>query len=393
VTVGVDVAGALARRLPPPLIAWFDRAFVESSLRYEEYVFRLALEVLHQAEIAPALARPGTAAEIAARAGLDPSRSAVPVAWMLRYVGARGAVAVDAGPGAPRFSACGPVPRLDPAPIRTQQEAADPAWLPSYALAELVAREYPAFLRGQVTGEEILFTPSRFRLWGEYFANSNALYAVNNRVGAVAVEQWMPAGPGTILELGGGLASAALALLERLEGAGRLGRIREYRFTELVPAFLRRGQGVLESRFAGADFLRFQPLDMNRPFAAQGIAEGSVSTVYAVNTLHVARDLGATLREIQRALRPGGQLIASECVRPRPGQAIYVEFVFNLMETFRAPRLAPPHRPNGGFLTPEQWAGLLEEAGFRDVRFLPDIVALRDEFPTFYVAALGARRP
>jgi SAM-dependent methyltransferase len=115
-----------------------------------------------------------------------------------------------------------------------------------------------------------------------------------------------------------------------------------------------------------------------------------VSIVYAVNTLHVAHDLAFTLGEIRRALEPGGQLIVSECVRPCPADTLYPEFVFNLLQTFRSPCLH--YRPNGGFLTPEQWTGALETAGFRDVRLLPDVACIRDEFSGFYVAAIGATR-
>jgi SAM-dependent methyltransferase len=122
------------------------------------------------------------------------------------------------------------------------------------------------------------------------------------------------------------------------------------------------------------------------------VAPASVSIVYAVNTLHVAHDLAATLAEIRRALAPGGRLIMSECIRPFPEQTLYPEFVFNLLATFRAPRLHPGYRPNGGFLTPEQWTQALEAAGFADVRTLPDIARIRGEFPTFFVAAIGATR-
>ena len=119
---------------------------------------------------------------------------------------------------------------------------------------------------------------------------------------------------------------------------------------------------------------------------------GSLRAIYAVNTLHVARDLGATLAEAYRALAPGGRLVVGECIRPFPGQTVYAEFVFNLMETFRAPRLHPDWRPNGGFLTPEQWTTALRAAGFVEVRLLPDIPRMRDRFPMFYAAAIGAAR-
>ena len=79
--------------------------------------------------------------------------------------------------------------------------------------------------------------------------------------------------------------------------------------------------------------------------------------------------------------------------RWRPAETLYPEFIFNLLQTFRSPRLHPAYRPNGGFLTPEQWTSALEAAGFRSVRLLPDIIRIRDEFPGFYAAAIGATRP
>jgi SAM-dependent methyltransferase len=216
---------------------------------------------------------------------------------------------------------------------------------------------------------------------------------VNNQVGAVAVEEWAPRGNGVVLELGGGLGSGTVALLDRLRARGRLAEIRRYRFTEMVPAFLRRGERTLRARFPDASFLTAEQMDMNSPLEAQGVSRGSVSLVYAVNALHVAHDLDFALREILAALQPGGRLVISECVRPVPDWPIYAEFVFNLMETFRAPRLDPRYRPNGGFLTPEQWREAMTAAGFTDIRFLPDVPALRMRFPDFNVGAIGATRP
>src|SRR5262249_19541415 len=114
---------------------------------------------------------------------------------------------------------------------------------------------------------------------------------------------------------------------------------------------------------------------------------------FAVNTLHVARDLAFTLGEVIRALEPGGRLVVSECVRPHPRQPIYTEFAFNLTETFRAPRLHPVYRPGGGFLTPEQWRAAMEAAALGGVRFLPDRAVARAGVPDFLLAAIGAPRP
>ena len=86
-------------------------------------------------------------------------------------------------------------------------------------------------------------------------------------------------------------------------------------------------------------------------------------------------------------------MVLGECVRPFDGLALYTELVFNLLEAFRTPTLAPPLRPNGGFLTPEQWLGLLGEAGFEDVALYPDVQRIRDVYPGFVVAAVIGRNP
>lgn len=386
------IAAIVASRLPRPLVALFDARFARSSALYDEFVYRLTLGVFRDTGLAKAAGAWGTTDELVRRAGLDPGRAAVPVSWMLRHLSARGVVSREDTAGGPRFRAEG-VCTLDAASIAAEQRQHDPAGLPSYVLAEMAAREYPAFLHGGPTGEQILFAPTRLPLWTSYFSNDHSLYAVNNHVGAVAVDAWMPARPATILELGGGLASGAAALLERLSRSGRRADVETYRFTELAPAFLRRGQRFLEERFPDGPPLTVAALDMNRSFTQQDVAPESVSIVYAVNTLHVATDLAFTLGEVYRILEPGGQLILSECVRPWPADTLYPEFVFNLLETFRSPRLHPDYRPNGGFLTPEQWTGALQAAGFRDVRLLPNIIDIREQFPGFYVAAIGATRP
>jgi SAM-dependent methyltransferase len=388
----VAQAARLRPVLPAALQSAFDASFIRSHLLYDEFVFRLLLQVVRETRLDEMVREPATVQQIADRAALDPA-ALVPLDWMLRFLAVRGALQEIADERGYRYGSPGPLPALDPAVVRDEQFRHEPSWKPAYVLAETVAREYPAFLRGEVTGEEVLFAPRRLRLWIDYFSNDNGLYTVNNLVGAVAVERWLPRSPVTLLELGGGLGSGALALLERLRVTERLAAIAEYRFTEFVPAFLRRGEQTLRAHHPTLSVFTCAPLDMNRSFSEQGVAPGSVSVVFAVNTLHVARDLDFTLGEIRQALEPGGRLVVSECVRPRPRQPVYAEFVFNLTETFRSPRLHPVYRPGGGFLTPEQWQAAIEAAGFGDVGFLPDIVRVRQQVPDFLVAAIGATRP
>lgn len=387
-------AATLQEALPRSLRPLFGGSFLRSWDLYDEFVYRLTLRVFEGAGLEAATREPGSTSDVAVRAGLEPGQALIPLDWILRQLAARHIL--EQGPAAEGTRwrrSPGPLPVLAPDPIREEQAGLDPSWLPAYTIAETVARDYVRFLRGEVPGEEILFSPARFRLWIEYFSNANGLYAVNNRVGAIAAAEWLPSPEATILELGGGLASAACALLEELDAAGRLGALGAYHFTELVPAFLRRGQQALQARFPDLPGLTFAPLDMNRPFEPQGVAPGSRSVVYAVNTLHVARDLDFTLGEIRAALAPGGCLVFSECVRMQPGQPLNGEFIFNLMATFRSQRPDTPGQPPAGFLLPEQWQAALEAAGFTAVRFLPDVRTFSERFPRFHAAAIGATRP
>jgi SAM-dependent methyltransferase len=375
--------------LPPEILPLIGDAFVRSCDLFEEYVFRLTLDVFRRAELPAVLATPASTLEAIARGGLDAKVAPVPLDWILRELASRGVLSTVANDGVVRYRLAGGVPELDALSILEEQRLHDPAALPSYAIAAVAAEHYPAVLRGETTGEKVLFGPERIGIWSDYFSNGHVLYAISNTIGAIACESAFPAEGGAILELGGGLGSAAMALLSRLQASGRAASVSSYRFTEISIPFLRRGQKTLPAAFPGVPFA-FARCDMNRPFSEANVAPGSYALVHGVNTLHVASDLAFTLGEIRTALHPSGTLVISECVRPFPRQPIYVEFIFNLLEAFREPLLDPAWRPNGGFLTPEEWRAALTASGFRDVRMVPDVVALREVYPSFVVASIVA---
>ncbi len=374
--------------LPAELIPIFDDRFAHSCTLFEEYVHRLVLKVVRETGLDAAAREPGTPAAIAAHAGLDAERIADVVRWLLVTMTLTGR-ATRVGESLFRIPAA--LPDLDPEEQTRAQERYDPAALPSYRMASAVAGLYPEVLRGAVSGEAALFAPDRIGAWFDYFSNDNVTYAVSNRLGAIAAARALADRGGAILELGGGLGSGAVALLERLEETGRLVTMRSYRLTEIAPSFLRRAQRRLAGRFPAAPLL-YGRLDMDRPFAEAGIEAGSCSLVYGVNTLHVARDLEFSLGEIRRALAPGGAVVLSECLRPFADRPIYVEFLFNLLESFRAHRPPDRFRPDGGFLTPEAWVAAFEAGGFRNAAVYPDVARIREVCPAFVVGAITAVR-
>lgn len=374
-----DLRGEL---LPPEILPLFDDRFVRSCDLIEEYVHRLAVGIARAAGLAEPLREGGTPEAVARAAGLDPVAGPALCDWVLRALAERGVL--DRGPSSV-FRLRGPLPEKDPDEIFAEQEAHDPSALPSYRLARIAAAAYPPVMRGEIAGEAALFAADRIASWGEYFSNANPLYAIANAIGAEALAARFPHRRGTVLEVGGGFGSGASAVLDRLAATGATECVEAYRFTEISPLFLRRGQRSLAARPDVPHRVTFGVLDIDRPFAEAGIEPGTVSVVYGVNTLHVARDLPFTLREIRRALAPGGLVLAAECMRPFAERTVYVELVFVLLEAFR--------RPGGGFLTPEEWKSAFDAAGFENSFVWPDLAAIRPHYPSFVVAAAGATRP
>jgi SAM-dependent methyltransferase len=381
-----------AALLPPALLPLFDERFVESCDLIEEYTGRLALEVFAAAGLEAACREHASAEEALARAGLAPGVAAVPVAWLLATLAARGWIArSSAAEGEVRYRLERPLPALAAEEILQAQAALDPSCLPSYQIAELAARHYAPVLRGELSGEQALFGPEGISAWVKYFSNANPLYAISNSVGAIAAARALPPGESTILEIGGGLGSGAEALLDRLDLEGRLPQLAGYHFTEISPLFLKRAQRTLTARYAPIPF-SFSILDIDASFASAGVAPASCSLIYGVNVLHVARDLADTLGQLREALRSDGVLVMAECVRPFAGMPLHLELVFNLLGSFRDAVRVPGWRPNGGFLSPEQWTAALRANGFDAIEIYPDIAAIRDAYPNFLIAALVARR-
>jgi SAM-dependent methyltransferase len=386
---GQDERAAL---YPAELLPHFDDSFIASFDLFEEYVARLTLELFQTTGLAAACRDETSVARAVAQAGLAADVAMVPASWMLAMLASRGWVDANiAGNGERLYRIAHPLPQLRAEAILEQQRAHDPHCLPSFEIAALAATHYPAVLRGQVSGEQALFGPEGIIPWVKYFSNDNPIYAVSNKVGAIAAAKVLARGGADILEIGGGLGSGADALLGELERSGHAARISSYHLTDISPLFLKRAQRNLAARHPQCAF-RFSMLDIDRAFAQAAIAPASCSVVYGVNVLHVARDLAATLAELRGALKDDGMLVMAECVRPYTDAPLHLELVFNLLGSFRNAVLVPEWRPNGGFLTPEQWTAALAANGFRDIRIFPDIAAIRDDYPGFVVAAIVARR-
>lgn len=390
-------ADDLLREFPDGLFS--DRLYEACEL-VERYVSDWTVAIAQRLALEPELERGTTVEEILA-ARSYPVEERPALAWLLARLAEAGHVDRSSA-RAPVFRLTRAFPTPELAELHTLGLAIDPAIAPTLAILDAAGESFPKVLTGAATGEQALFSGARMQLWLNYFHNANPIYAINNRLAAVAAANRLRAEPaaGTsagrgslrILEVGAGAGSAAEALLDELRDRGRLGEVAEYRLTEPNALLRRRASRALAARYPGLP-LTDQAYDFDHAPVGQGLPEARFDLVFAVNVLHVARNLRASLQWLRSLLVPGGWLIAGECQRLFPQQTIAIELIFEQLRSFTQVELDPGVRSSHGFLTPEQWQQALAATGFADVVSVPELVRIREHYAHFFSGALCARRP
>jgi SAM-dependent methyltransferase len=356
-----------------------------SCVLVERYALQVTLAVAESLGVLALLDAPRSATDLCAALGFAPSFSR-PLRWLLDRLRLAGFLARDGD----AYRVIAPPP--SPVPLerlRAEGLAHDASYAPAYELLDVVASLYPRVARGEVQAERALFF--RVGLWVSYFSNTNGYYALSNRVAARAAVARLPSDGGTVLEVGAGLGSAAEAFVDELRTAGRLADVTAYRMTEPVPIFRRRAQRALETAWPDGR-LTIGELDVNRPWAEQGIDDGSSALVWGVNVFHLAKRLDDVLSEARAALAADGWLIVGEGVRPSPDDPVDAELPFQLLDSFHDVVLDPSTRPTAGFLTADAWEAALRRAGFSHIEVVPEVHRLRRHYPGFLAAAFCARR-
>ena len=382
--------GAWLGEIPESLFD--DRTFAACELA-ERYADDLALALARRLGLEPALARGASAAELAGELGFVAAFRPALETLLARLAAAgeleRGLCACDGD----RYRAPRPLREPELAELRALGLGIDPAIASTLDLLDAAAEAYPAVAAGTTTGEHELFSAGRIALWLAYFSNRNPVYALNNlQTAVVAANLLADVSAARVLEVGAGAGSFSSALLEELERRGRLDRLALYDFTEPSPFFRRRGERELHARFPAVS-LRARALDVDLPLADQGPSDGPYDLAVGVNVLHAARDLVGALARLREALRPGGWLVAGECLRLFPRQPVPADLVFQICESFTGVATDPEVRPAHGFLEPASWRRAFAAAGFERVEIVPDLDRLRDRYPRFFTGVVRGRRP
>jgi SAM-dependent methyltransferase len=381
----------LARFLKDYPAPVFSEQLYQSIELMERYSIDLAIDLLRRLDVVDQLDEWRSADELCHMCSFQP-RFTLAAGWILERLVETGCMEVRVDGNTRSYHLRRALWEPDLAQLRAVGINIDPANAATLDLLDHAASLYPAVARGEQSDDHSMFGPQGIGLWLNYFNNDNLTYAVNNWVsGTVAADRLSTRPRLRILELGAGSGSASEALLRCFNERGLLPQIERYLITEPNAFFRRRAQRELVKQYPDLP-LEWDALDINSPWDTQGIASSGFDLVYAVNVLHVARDLLFTLTQARSALKDDGWLVIGECLRPHANQSIYPELMFLILESFTEVQTDSDFRPNPGFLTANCWRRAFTRAGFEGVEVAPDVDGIREIYPHFFTGAICAQK-
>jgi SAM-dependent methyltransferase len=372
----------------PPAV--FSERLYQSIELLERYSIELAVDLSRQLDLPDQLGDWRSADELCRLQSFQP-RFKFALQWMLERLVESGCAEARSNGQARSYHLCHALWQPDLKALRTIGLNIDPANAATLDLLDHAASLYRAVASGQEDGDHNLLGPQGVPLWLNYFHNDNLTYAVNNWVGAVLAADRLSDGRALrILELGAGAGSACEILLQLLAERGLLTRIKRYLITEPNAYFRRCSQRKMSARYPNLP-LEWAALDVDSPWDTQGITPGEFDLVYAVNVMHISKNLLFSLNQARSTLATNGWLVIGECVRPYDNQPIYPELMFQILDSFTNVQIDPEVRPNPGFLTADQWRRAFSRAGFSHTGVAPDIERIREIYPHFFTGAISGQ--
>lgn len=367
--------------------AIFSERLYQSIELMERYSVELAVDLLGQLNLAEQLGTWRSSDELCELLDFQP-RFSVALRWILTRLLETGCVELQSDDGNLSYRLVKKPWKPDLKYVRTVGLNIDPVNAATLDLLDYAASAYPSVATGRQNSDHNLFGPQGIPLWLKYFNNDNLTYAVNNWVGAAAAIDRLSSQPTLrVLELGAGTGSATEILLTLLEERGLLSRLERYVVTEPNAYFRRCNQRKLAAQYPSLP-LEWGTIDLNLPWNEQGIAPGEFDLVYAVNVMHIAKNLLFSLNQAHSILAGDGWLVIGECLRPFDNQPMYPELMFQILDSFTDVETDTDIRPNPGFLTADQWRRAFSRAGFRNIQIAPDVVRIREIYPHFFTGAI-----
>lgn len=230
------------------------------------------------------------------------------------------------------------------------------AVLPSWKLYTECARKLPTIMAGELDPLSVLYTGG---LADRFYADFFKKFCADSRF-ATLLDLASHENPCMrILEVGAGTGGTTVHVIARLqEREKRTGApsFAEYNFTDISPMFFERASGrwpQLQGR------MKFKTLDLGQDIKKQGFEPGSYDIVIAGSVLHATPYLEPNIRNVRKALKPGGRLILLEIVNPEDHRT---NSMAGLLPGFWVAQ--EEWRPHSPAVTEDVWDKLLRANGF-----------------------------
>jgi SAM-dependent methyltransferase len=277
--------------------------------------------------------------------------------------------------------------------IREEAEKKAPDSIAAFNMLKLMADNYPDYFSGKKTGVDIIFSPENIDTTNSYYSN-NLFYNVHNIAGARILNWDIESRKNpVIIEIGGGLGGGTKQFLsQRVNDKKDINNFK-YIFTDVANKMLRSTRRDLSLITDNLGAFYFQKLDFNKKLVESGYEENSTDVVWGVNAVHVASDLRFSLEEFYKTLKPGGSIIIAETVRPAGNRMIQQEFLLNTLPDYWNTKLDSDIRPRSGFMDWSLWVNALVKIGFTDVKTIPDMRVLENQYDNCYVAVIRGVKP
>ncbi|KAI0540917.1 polyketide synthase PksD [Xylaria digitata] len=187
-----------------------------------------------------------------------------------------------------------------------------------------VAQALESIIRGETEPLELLYsTPMAQNLYDEFFqrtCNHKFMSYIQLATHKTPDQRILEVGAGT-----GGWTSEVLSILRRTESRTGGTAFCEYVYTDISPGLF---DGARERFPEYRDRMAFKTLDLERDITTQGFEPGTFDMILAGSVLHATRNLSATLQNLRRALKPGGQLVFLETTAP---DCFMISFGFGIL--------------------------------------------------------------
>ncbi|KAI0185009.1 putative hybrid NRPS/PKS enzyme [Xylaria flabelliformis] len=168
-------------------------------------------------------------------------------------------------------------------------------------LMHAVGENMPAVVRGEITMLEPMLQDN---MLNDFYVIAHGMPRYTAYLAALASQIGHRYPHMHVLEIGAGTGGATKSFL------GALGdKFSTYTFTDISGGFFEKAKQVFAAHSSRMDF---KVLDIEKDIDGQGFAEGSYDVIIASLVLHATRDLGQTLRNVRRLLKPGGYLLLLE---------------------------------------------------------------------------------